>query len=233
MEFVSILGVRIAAGERKELLRAVAEMVGRGGVVSTPNPEIMTLSTENSELREALTNSFNIPDGIGVCRVIASLGYRSDVYPGVELGEELLSVAKPRLAIIGGKEGVAKRALERLSLEHEGITPTFAACGYGIDEEKIVSEIRTLAPSVVFVCLGAPRQEIFAARLHSLFPGVLFMTLGGSVDVYAGEVKRAPRILRDLRLEWLYRILREPSRIGRFKKSISFFSRIKTYNGRA
>jgi N-acetylglucosaminyldiphosphoundecaprenol N-acetyl-beta-D-mannosaminyltransferase len=226
VKFAELLGVKIAVGRREELLRELLRMHGVGGVVNTLNPEIMALSRENAVLSLALSRSFNIPDGIGVGMVLTSRGYQADVYPGVELGEDLLASERVRLAIIGGREGVADRALGRLSQKYPGVTPAFAECGYNIDEEKLSGLMEKERPSAVFVCLGAPRQEIFASRMSERYPGVLFLCLGGSVDVYSGNVRRAPRIIRAMHLEWLWRTVREPSRIVRLGKSLSFFKHL-------
>ena len=218
-----ILGIPILAGKREEMLKEIADLVSVGGVVATLNPEIMAMAFENRELYRVLRESVNVPDGIGVVKELSSRGTVSSVYPGVELGEDILKGRRLRLGIIGGREGVAKRALRRLSEKHNGVVPLFAESGYGITEKRAEEMIGRMRPDVVFVCLGAPKQELFSFLLHRKFQGVLFLALGGSVDVYSGDVRRAPLLLRRMHLEWLFRIAREPSRIFRFKRSLSFF----------
>ena len=218
MQGVKIFGVEVLAGNREELFSAAAELVDTGGAISTVNPEILVDSLECEELRTALCDSLCIPDGVGVERTIRRCGAFSERLPGVELAEALLSVFAVRLGIIGGKDGVAERAMKRLSEKYPSITPAFAASGYGVDNERAVELIKSTAPDVVFVCLGSPKQEIFIKDVKGACEGVLFIALGGSVDIYAGDKKRAPRVIRAVKCEWLYRIVREPQRIKRLPK---------------
>lgn len=218
MEKVKIFGIDVLAGSREELFMAVADKLGDGGAISTVNPEILYDSLSNKELRNALKSSLCIPDGYGVERTIKSKGIFSERLPGVELGEALVSVFSVRLGIIGGKDGVAKRAMEKLSAKHTSVIPAFAVSGYSINKEEIKQLLSQTMPDVVFVCLGSPKQEIFINEMARYSKKTLFIALGGSVDVYAGDKHRAPRIVRRLHGEWLYRIITEPKRIKRLPK---------------
>ena len=229
MKSVKIFGVGVLAGTREELFSAAAELIGIGGAISTVNPEILVDSLENEALREALCDSLCIPDGVGVERTIRRCGVFSERLPGVELGEALLSVFSVRLGIIGGKEGVGERAMKKLSEKYPSMTPTFAISGYGINKRVVVDMIKSTAPDVVFVCLGSPKQETFIKEVKRECDGVLFVALGGSVDVYSGDKKRAPKLFRAVKCEWLYRIIREPKRINRLPKLFNYAikSRVK------
>ena len=218
-----MLGIPVSSGERSELYARAAALIGKGGVINTVNPEMMKCAVEDPELYSALSESLNIPDGNILAAAMRSDGEMTDVYPGVELGEDLLEERGVRLAIIGGREGIAEQALERLCEKHREISPAFAQEGYSIDERILDGKINAHKPTVVFLCLGTPRQQLLARSLHSRHPGALFLSLGGSVDVYAGRVKRAPRLWRRAGLEWLYRVLREPARIPRLIRSFAFF----------
>ena len=222
MEKVNVLGIDVLAGSREELFLAAANMIGEGGAISTVNPEILYDSLKNDELRLALSDSVCIPDGFGIERAIRSRGKFSERFPGVELGEALLSVFSARLGIIGGKQGVAERAMKNLSSRYPSITPTFAICGYSINKEGIKELLLTEKPDIVFVCLGSPQQEILIMEMKKYSDKTLFIGLGGSVDIYAGDKKRAPLIIRRLRGEWLYRIITEPKRIKRLPKLFAF-----------
>ena len=229
MQNVKIFGVNVLAGRSEELFSAVAERIGIGGAISTVNPEILVNSLENESLREALCDSLCIPDGVGVERTIRRRGVFSERLPGVELGEALLSVFSLRLGIIGGKSGVAERAMKKLSEKYPSMTPTFTESGYGINKKDIVDKIKNTAPDVVFVCLGSPKQELFIKEVKDECDSVLFIALGGSVDVYSGDKKRAPRLFRAIKCEWLYRLVREPKRIKRLPKLFKYAikSRVK------
>lgn len=218
MEKIKIFDVEVLAANREELFLAAANMIGEGGAISTVNPEILYDSIKNEELRSALSDSLCIPDGFGVERSIRKKGVFTERFPGVELGEALLSVFSVRLGIIGGEEGVAKRAIDNLCAKYPSVTPLFSLSGYNIDKEEIRKLISQKVPDIVFVCLGSPKQEIFIKEIKDCSERTLFIALGGSVDIYAGDKKRAPRIVRRLRGEWIYRILSEPKRIKRLPK---------------
>lgn len=222
MDKVKIFDVSVLAGNREELFSAAADMLGEGGAISTVNPEILYDSITNIELRNALMDSLCIPDGVGVEKTIRSVGVFSERFPGVELGEAILSVFSVRLGIIGGKAGVAERAMKNLSSKYHSVIPTFALSGYDLNEELIKELLKGDMPDVVFVCLGSPKQEIFINKIKKFSEKTLFIALGGSVDIYAGDKKRAPIVLRRLRCEWLYRMIKEPVRIKRLPKLICY-----------
>lgn len=227
MDKVKIFDIDVMAGSREELFLKVANMVGEGGAVSTVNPEILYDSLGNCELRKALCDSVCIPDGIGVEKTIRKKGVFSERFPGVELGEALLSVFSVKLGIIGGKEGVAQRAIKNLALRYPSVIPAFAISGYNINNEEIRSALLKEAPDIVFVCLGSPRQEIFIKDIKAMSPSTLFIALGGSVDIYAGDKRRAPKLVRRIRGEWIYRIICEPKRIKRLPKLFRYTSEIR------
>lgn len=222
MERVKIFDVEVMAGSREELFMKVANMLGEGGAVSTVNPEILYDSLKNEQLREALQASVCIPDGVGVERTIRKKGVFSERFPGVELGEALVSAFPLKLGIIGGAEGVARRAVDNLCLKHPTLTAVFALPGYNINEDEVECELKEKEPDLVFVCLGSPKQEIFIRKIKQWSPKTLFIALGGSVDIYAGDKRRAPKIIRRMRGEWIYRIVTEPKRIKRFPKLVLY-----------
>ena len=224
MKTVYVGGVKINCGKREELLLGARALVGRGGCIFTPNPAILSLAEENAEYKRVLNLAdMNIPDGVGVKYILKRRGVFTDVFPGVELGE--LLVCGNRFAIIGGVEGRAELAGKRLCESNPNARFCFAHAGYGYDEEYLKKRIRECDADICFVCLGAPWQELLAHRLYRAVPKTLFIALGGSVDVYSGAVKRAPRIMRRLSLEWLYRCIKEPRRIRRLPGAFSFFIR--------
>ena len=161
-----MFGIPIEAGSRNELHSRIASLIGKGGVVNTVNPEMMKCAVENGELYRALMNSLNIPDGNVLVSAMRKDGVKSDVYPGVELGERILDEKGVRLAIIGGKEGVAEQALRRLSEGRPSLQCAFAENGYSTDERMLDAKINSHLPSVVFVCLGTPRQQLLSYKLN-------------------------------------------------------------------
>lgn len=224
MKTVNLFGIKMALGKKSELVRLASKLVGVGGVIFTPNLQILAVADKNSEYKKILnTSSLNIPDSVGVKYLLAVGGEKTDVLPGVELGEAL--VFGHSFAIIGGRAGRAERAGQNLCKKHRGARFLFSFSGYGYDEQQIKEKLRLCKPDICIVCLGVLKQELFIERVRSASPKTLYLALGGSVDVYSGFVKRAPTAFRHLGLEWLYRALREPKRIRRLPRQLAFFLR--------
>lgn len=217
-----ILGVDIASGTREELFALSRDLLGRGGSIATVNPEMLVTASFDEELRRALSTSLCIPDGIGVVREMRRRGSLSDRFPGIELAEALLEVSAVRLAIIGGEAGVSTEALENLTARHRNVIPLLALSGYGDGLASAEKRLLECKPDLVFVCLGSPKQEIFIANIKNKLDKTLFIGLGGSADVWSGRVRRAPRIISSVGLEWAYRAVINPERIKRLPKLLQF-----------
>ena len=218
MKYAELSGIKIALGNRERLLALSKSLVGKGGVIFTPNPYIMYLAKKSEAYEKTLSfASLNIPDGIGLVYLLRLMGYSTDAFPGVELAESLLPGNS--FAVIGGKEGVAKRAAVRLVKEYRTGECKFCFSGYGIDENEIKAALKEHQPTLCLVCLGAPKQEFFIERIKAASPKTLFLALGGAVDVYAGDIRRAPKIFRRAHLEWLWRTVSAPIRISRLCSS--------------
>ena len=224
MSKCDILGISIEVGDKNELYEKSASLVGRGGVICTPNPLILSDSVENASLRRALLSAdLCIPDGHGLLPQLRRVRRDADILPGVELGRML---AKSReglsLGLVGGEEGIAERAFENLEAEAKGLRPAFLMNGYDTRLSALLSVLRKKKPDLCFVCLGAPRQELLMHSLRAYSKKTLFLGLGGSLDVYAGRIQRAPAPVRALRLEWLYRMCREPRRFRSLPSLLRF-----------
>lgn len=190
--------------------------------IMTPNPEMVMAARTNDELMNALSSAdLVIPDGIGliIASKIKNLGLIERV-TGIDTMERVLKICseqKRSIFVLGGKPGRGEKALEKIRRSHPGITQTGCYHGYFSEEQEltIIQMIQQEAPDVLFVCLGTPRQEIWINQYKDQLPCRLAMGAGGSVDVYAGAVKRAPHVFQKAGLEWLYRLCQEPSRLGR------------------
>ncbi len=233
-KYAELFGIRIAIGKREELLERCASLIGVGGAISTVNPEIMRDSLYNMKLRSAMLSSLNIPDGVGIKLALKSGGAVTDTFPGVELGEALLDAAPLTYAIIGGEKGVAERAAERLSNRHPSASAVLIRDGYSHSFRELAESLKGACADLCLVCLGSPKQEIFIRYARTYAKRTLFISLGGSVDVYSGDKKRAPSFFRCAGLEWLYRIAGEPRRIKRVPKLMDFvaLSAIERYISR-
>ena len=191
--------------------------------VVTPNPEIVWLARKQPELLEALNRAdLVIPDGIGIVYAARILGTPLPArVPGIELAAGLLrrmADSGEPVFLLGAKPGVAERAADRLKKEYPGLKIVGTGDGYFREDEPVIERINACKPRLLFVCLGFPRQELWMARHRDQIDAGLMLGLGGSLDVFAGDVKRAPMIWRRLNLEWFYRLICQPSRLGRMLK---------------
>lgn len=222
---VNVLGVNVDKVTFDEALNIAENLAKTQGVsaIFTPNPEIIMCAKEDREMREIL-NSADLctADGIGVVYGAKILG---DPVPQRVAGFDLTCALIERLSatgdgifLFGAKPGVAEEAQKRLKEKYPGIVVSGTRNGYfkEEDEREIVEEINKSGAKVLLVCLGAPKQEKWIAKHRENLKVNLCMGVGGTLDVLAGTAKRAPEIFIKLNLEWLYRLLKNPSRIGRF-----------------
>lgn len=197
------------------------------GYCVTPNAEIVYESIHDESFRKLLNGAaLVLPDGAGVVLGAKILGtpIREKV-PGIEFGEAvcaLLAQKGGRLYLLGGKPGIAELAGEKLKEKYPGLVICGTADGYFKDETAVVAKVNAAQPDVVFVCLGAPKQEKFIRKHFEELNATLYLGLGGSLDGYAGVVQRAPRWMIKLSLEWLYRLIKEPWRLGRMMRLPKF-----------
>ncbi len=197
------------------------------GYCVTPNAEIVYEAIQDAAFRELLNGaSLVLPDGAGVILGAKILGTpMKEKVAGIEFGEavcKLLSENKGRLFLLGSKPGIADAAGEKLSEKYPGLVICGTADGYFDDETAVVNKINEAQPDVIFVCLGAPKQEKFIKKHFDELNATLMLGLGGSLDGYAGMVQRAPQWMINLSLEWLYRLLKEPKRLGRMMRLPKF-----------
>ena len=222
---VNILGVNVDKLTFDETLEKATTLLKSEGasVVFTPNPEIVMMAKEDMEMRDIL-NSADIctADGIGVVYGSKILGDAvPERVPGFDLSCALLariSKTGEGVFLFGAKPGVAEIAKKKLEEKYPGIIVSGTHDGYfkPEDEDGIVEEINSSGAKLLLVCLGAPKQEKWIAKYKNRLEVALCMGVGGTLDVLAGTAKRAPEIFIKLNLEWAYRILKNPSRIGRF-----------------
>ncbi len=221
----NILGVnidKISLNEAFEKAKGLLETEGVS-MIFTPNPEIVMRAYEDADFKNIL-NSADIctPDGIGV--VYASKIIKNPVkerVPGFELSKMLMeSVSKTGegVFLFGSKPGVADKAKENIEKMYPGINIVGTRNGYfkKEDEPEIINMINESGAKLLFVCLGAPKQEKWIYENRDKLKVNLCLGVGGTLDVLSGEVKRAPEIFIKLNLEWFYRIVLNPSRWGRF-----------------
>lgn len=193
--------------------------------IVTANPETMMIGESNAQLDRVLCRAGTtiVPDGIGVVKAAQRLGLNPHGrVTGVELAWELICHAGEtgkRIYLYGAKEEVLQALLARIRREAPGALIAGARNGYSGDDGAVFQDILAQKPDLVLVALGIPRQELLIDRWLERFDKGVFMGVGGAFDVLSGVKKRAPKLFLQLNLEWLYRIVCEPKRFGRFFRS--------------
>lgn len=222
---IDVLGVQFDNVSMGQAVEKAATMIGQGGThyVVTPNAEFVQRAQKDETFQAALNGAdLVLPDGIGVVYAAKILGRPlQGRVPGCDFAAQLcnwMAQNGKKLFLLGAKPGVAEQAAENLCKTYPGLIVCGTHDGYFKEDGPVVQVIREAGADVVFVCLGAPKQENWMIE-HGDATGASFLIgLGGSLDVFAGTVKRAPEIWQKLGLEWLYRLLKQPSRIGRMAK---------------
>ncbi len=191
-----------------------------GGWAVTPNPEIVLECRKNERLAQAVKEAaLVIPDGIGVLYAARILGTPlREKIPGIDFAcalMERLAEKAGKVYLFGAKPGVAQAAAQTLLRRYPGLQICGTHDGYFKDDTPIIVDIRKNRPDLVLVCLGAPKQELWMREHAQQLDAGLLIGLGGSLDIFAGTAQRAPKGWQRLGLEWLYRLFREPKRIGR------------------
>lgn len=220
-----ILGIAFDDLTREEAAQRGAELLGedRFHYVVTPNPEFILAAERDPEFLRVLNGAdLVLADGVGVLYSSKILGTPlKGRVPGIEFAEDMLACLDQmggRLYLLGAKPGVAQEAGRRILERYPDITLCGTHDGYFKDEQAVLLEVAAARPDLLFVCLGAPKQEKWMARWGRHTGARLAIGLGGALDVMAGAVERAPESWRKLGLEWAYRLKKEPQRAGRMAK---------------
>lgn len=222
-----LLGTKISIGTPKEVFSycdAIFDITDEGGAkkIYTPNPEIVMKAEKDPEYREVLNRgSIVVPDGIGV--VLASrfrFGKIRKRITGIDLLEYLLVVAAKSgksVYLLGSKPSVAERAGVRMLEKYPNLIVAGTDHGYFSkqEEDSLVNKIAATKPDFLVVALGAPKQEFFIDRYADRIGVKVAIGVGGALDVWSGDVTRAPKFVSKIGMEWLYRVIKQPSRIAR------------------
>lgn len=211
-----------ALARGRELLRGE-----RAAYCVTPNAEMAYEALHDEAFRAILNEaSLVLPDGAGVVlgAKILKTPLKQKV-AGIDFAQNLLGILEEegsRLFLLGSKPGIAETAAEKMRQKHPSLIICGTADGYFLDDTDAVRTINDARADVVFVCLGAPKQERFMHDHCGELNVRLMIGLGGTLDGIAGTVKRAPKWMIRLQLEWLYRLIREPRRFGRMLRLPKF-----------
>lgn len=221
---INILGVHVDAIDMNEAVAKVKGFLENDGAnaVFTPNSEIMMAAYRDEKFKDILNSAeMIIADGVGV--VYASRILKRPLperVAGFDLAcrtLEEVSDGNKSVYFFGGKPGVCELAIENLKKKYPDLCVSGFSDGYFDDEKekKIIEDIKEKKPDILFVCLGAPKQELWISKHKDELGAKVLLGVGGTLDVLAGTAKRAPVFFQKTGLEWLYRLLKQPKRIGR------------------
>lgn len=201
----------------------------RSGMLVAINAEKVLTSERDAVLRDFLHQAeYNYPDGISIVRSIRKKYPQASVQriAGADLWEALMEQAGRQgipVFLVGGRQAVLDETCDKLRRQWQ-VNIVGAQNGYfaPADSEALYQRIAASGARIVTVALGSPRQEHFMRGCRDSWPEALYMGVGGTYDVFTGQVKRAPRIWQRMGLEWLYRLIRQPSRFRRQLKLLRY-----------
>lgn len=226
---VELLGLNIDTYSFEEAITKAKELID-GRVVSqvvTINPEMFEYASKDIEFSNIIKEAeMVIPDGIGVKIALQINNKKVSRIPGVDFAKKLLeetAINSIPVAIIGAKEDVITQAIENLQNEISGLNIIYYHNGFFDNNEEIFNELSTKSPKLVLVAMGSPKQEHFIYAAKKVLKPCLMIGIGGSLDVWSGQIKRAPKAFQILGLEWLYRTITQPSRLKRIFPTLPLF----------
>ena len=224
-----VLGVKYDNVTMEEALEIGRQLLQgeKAAYCVTPNAEMAYEALHDAEFCALLNGAdLVLPDGAGVVlgAKILKTPLRQKV-AGIEFAQNLLPILEEtgaKLYLLGSKPGVAELAAEKMLQKHPDLKICGMQDGYFQDEDAVVRQVNEAGADVLYVCLGAPKQEKFMQRHQANLKIKLMIGLGGTLDGIAGTVKRAPKWMIKLQLEWLYRLIKQPKRFGRMLRLPKF-----------
>lgn len=195
-------------------------------LIVTSNPEIYVSALKDEKIKEMLKdkNTLVIPDAVSVSYALEKvLNKKVKAYPGVELLTDLLNLSnsmkkKVTVYIYGATKEVNIKFKNFVNNNYKNIIVVGNKDGYIKNVDRIKKDIIDKKPDIIICALGVPKQELFLYDILEKIEKGILIGVGGSLDVLSGSIKRAPKIFRKLKIEWLYRIIRQPKRLKRFFK---------------
>jgi N-acetylglucosaminyldiphosphoundecaprenol N-acetyl-beta-D-mannosaminyltransferase len=218
--FVTLLGITFITKRFDEMINLIADKITMKDktFVVTANPEIVMQAQKNPEYLKAIQSAdYVVPDGYGI--ILASRVLQTPIperVTGYDITVRLLELSNQRrwkVYLLGGEQEVNDAAAASIEKDYPHLNLVGKHHGFfNWKDGKVANEIKNLQPDIILVALGVPRQELWIASHIEQFNQGIFIGVGGSIDVLAGTVKRAPKIWQTLRVEWLYRLFKQPSR---------------------
>jgi N-acetylglucosaminyldiphosphoundecaprenol N-acetyl-beta-D-mannosaminyltransferase len=222
-----ILGIRVDDTDLAAALDFIAAAINthkedkRLSRLITLNPEGLYLATTDYSFAKTIESADLVtPDGAGVLWAAKLLGQPlSERVTGIDLMQATCERAARegwRVYLLGAKPGIAEKAAAKLTAHYAGLQICGLYHGYFVGmEDAVIAQINKAAPDILFVALGLPAQEYFCAAHQQQIQAAVAIGVGGSFDVLAGLTKRAPRFMQQAKLEWLWRLMLQPSRLPR------------------
>ena len=199
----------------------------KGGQVVTINPEMIQSAKSKIYFKQIIKEAdLVLPDGVGIKIGLKFKKININRITGIEFSYKMLEkCAENNIpdALIGAKPHVVSKAVKILKVKMPKLKVVYYYNGYFKDEERVIQEMKKNSPKFVLVALGSPRQEYFIQNALKELPSSVMVGVGGSFDVWSGNVKRAPEIYQKLGLEWLYRTIKEPKRFKRIFPTLPKF----------
>lgn len=232
---VTILGVPVDVVTFDQAIGKIAQMLSSDGhhIVATADASGIDIAQSDAEFMQILNSaSLVTPDSVGVLWAAKRLGKPISMrVSGVELVDRLCGLSAEsgfRIFFLGAAPGVAELAAEKMRLRHPGCNIVGVRHGYfpASDDELVAAEISESKPDLLFVAMGIPRQEKFLAKCLAVTGAKVGMGVGGSLDVFSGTVRRAPKLFQKLNLEWLWRTLSNPRKLAKAKHLPVFWWRV-------
>lgn len=181
------------------------------------------------EIDKLINNNIGYPDGIGAVMALRKKGVKAVKIPGAEFWLDIIEryQSQKSFYFIGATQEVIEKTMQKLRVDFPGLNIKGFRNGFMKEDDfpGVIQQFKEKSPDVIFVAMGSPKQEFLMEKMLTEYPA-LYMGLGGSFDVYSGFKKRAPKAFQKLGLEWLYRLLKEPTRISRQIILVKFFFKI-------
>lgn len=229
-----LFGVPVSTASLDQILDAIEETIriGPPSIVVTADSYGLMLTQQDPELAAIYRRaSIVTPDSSGVVWALRRKGITLSRVSGVDLVDHICALSAKhgfRIVFIGAGPGVADRAAKNLSAKHAGCQIVWTRDGYFTESDiaQVAAEAASHRPDVLFVAMGIPRQEKFIVQTLGTINAKIAMGVGGSFDVYSGDVKRAPKFIQRLELEWLWRLLLNPKKFYKVAKLPKFAWRV-------
>ncbi len=209
-----INGIKVYVFEDKDIL--LKYIKDKKKILISINSEIIL--KDDVKLKKIIKKNIGYADGVGTIMALRQKGYKAVKIPGAELWLNIIEkyYNVKSFYLIGATQDIVEKTVAKLKKEFPNINITGFRNGFLGNEDKkyLINELKTKKPDIIFVAQGCPMQEFLMDEMIKEHPA-LYLGLGGSFDIYSGFKKRAPKLFIRLHLEWLYRLMQEPSRVGR------------------